>query len=146
MNMHYIPAQQISTARHIARSAQRTIQDKTGMKVNLLLCPIGNDFVTPEEMMGIIANSLNMSPACYVMKTHTRPIAELRFLGTLFLRRHFPSITLQQIASLFGGRDHTSILYGLKRAYDLIYSDDMDFMEKYNKALKAVNVWLRKEA
>jgi chromosomal replication initiation ATPase DnaA len=144
--MNYAPAQQISAARHIARSAQRRIKEKTGMRVNLLLCPGESPDKTPEDMMGIIALTLGMSDTCYRMKTHSRNIAELRFLCTVFLRRHFPAVTLNQIASLYGGKDHTSILYGLKRAYNLIYTGDLKFMKKYNQAQKAVNIWLRKEA
>jgi chromosomal replication initiation ATPase DnaA len=95
-------------------------------------------------MMEVIALALNLSPNCYKMKTRARHIAELRFICALFLRMHFPYITLQQIATLFGGLDHSSIISGLARANNLIYTGDLRFIKKYNTALKSVNLWLRK--
>ena len=144
--MNYAPVQQINTARHIVRSAQRLIKDKTGMKVTLMLCPRENIFRTPEQMLQVIAIALDMSPNCYRMKSRMRNIAELRFLGAMLLRINFPRITLHQIAALFGGQDHSSILNGLSRAHDLLHTGDPRFLRKYNQALNSVNQWLRKEA
>lgn len=143
--MNYAPTQRISTARHIARTAQQQIKNKTGMRVNLLLCPSEHTNKTPEEMLNIIARALGMNPACYRMKTRVRNIAELRFIGAMLLRSNFPRTTLQQIAAFFGGQDHSSILYGLTRASNLIYTSDARFIKKYNNALKKVNQWLRTE-
>ena len=143
--MYYAAAQQ-TAARHIARSAQQQIKDKTGMRVNLMVYPYENMLRSPEQMLHIIAIALDMSPECYRMKSRARNIVELRFLGALFLRRNFPAITLNQIATLFGGQDHSSIISGLARAHNLIYTGDQRFVQKYNTALKSVNLWLRREA
>jgi chromosomal replication initiation ATPase DnaA len=142
--MNYAPTQKINTARNIARSAQRQIKDSTGMKVTLLLYPRDNTFKTPQQMLKIVAISLGMNPDCYKMKTRVRNIVELRFIAAMLLRMNFPEITLIQIASLFGGQDHSSVISGLTRGYNLIYTGDLRFMTKYNTAQKAVNVWLRK--
>lgn len=142
--MNYQPTQKINTARHIARSAQRQIKDQTGMKLTLLLYPKENTFKTPEQMLKVIAISLGMSPNCYKMKTRVRNVAELRFIAAMFLRTNFPEITLNQIAALFGGQDHSSVISGLTRGYNLVYTGDLRFMTKYNTAQKAVNIWLRR--
>ena len=143
--MTYAPAQQINTARHIARTAQQQIRNKTGMRVTVMLCPAENTDETPGQMLKIIAMTLGMSPDCYRMKTRTRDIVELRFIAALLLRMHFPRFTLNQIAVLFGGQDHSSILSGIARAHSLIYTGDASFTGKYNNVLKTVNKWLRKE-
>jgi chromosomal replication initiation ATPase DnaA len=143
--MNYAPVQQINTARHIARSAQRMIKDKTGLRVSLLMEPKDDIFKTPWKMLEIVAEGLEMSPACYSFKSRMRDIVELRFIGALLLRRHFPAVTLQQIAAFFGGQDHSSILSGIARANDLIYVSDERFIQKYYTALKKVNTWLRNE-
>lgn len=140
------PISSIKAARHIARSAQQKIRNKTGIRVSLMLCPTENTLKTPERMLYIIALALGMSPDCYRMKTRERHIAELRFLGAHFLRMHFPEITLNQVAMLFGGLDHSSIISGLMRANNLIYTGDQRFLAKYNTVLKSINLWLRKEA
>jgi len=143
--MKYKPTSNINAARHIARSAQQKIRNRTGINVSIMLCPTDNEVKTPERMLKIIAMALGMSGECYRMKTRERPVAELRFIGAHFLRMHFPKITLFQIASLFGGLDHSSIISGLVRANNLIYTGDLRFIEKYNIALKSVNQWLKRE-
>lgn len=144
--MYYTATQQITDARHIARTAQQQIKDKTGMDVTMLLYPSQNTMKTPERMLHIIAAALNENPHNYKLRTRVRNVVELRFIAAMFLRSNFPTITLQQIASLFGGQDHTSIISGLARAYDLIYIGDERFVKKYKAALAAVNSWLCNEA
>ncbi len=116
------------------------------MGISIMLGPSDDSLRTPELMLYKIAVALGMSPECYKMKSREREISELRFIGAHFLRTHFPKLTLHQIAALFGGQDHTSIINGLTRANNLIYTGDARFLEKYNAALKTINPWLRKEA
>ena len=144
--MQYTADRQLTTARYIARSAERQIKNKTGMGVTLLVYHAGTPSKTPEQMLAIIASALGMSPDCYRMRTREKNIVELRFIGALFLRRNFPLVTLQQIAALFGGQDHSSVINGLSRAYGLIYSEDERFLKKYNAALQTVDVWLKQAA
>ena len=143
--MNYTPVREIKTVRRIARSAQQQIKDRTGMRIDLLLYSSENMVKTPEKLLKVVAIALGLSPECFRMKTRLRHIAELRFLGAIFFRRHFPTITLHQIAALFGGQDHTSIISGIARANSLIYSGDLNFITKYKTVLNSVNLWLRKE-
>jgi chromosomal replication initiation ATPase DnaA len=140
--MNYAPMQQMTMARHIARSAEQQIKDKTGIGISVMLYP-GKDMLrSPAQMLKIVALALDMSPDCFRMKTRVREITELRFLGALLLRMNFPRMTLNEIAALFGGQDHSSIINGVARANDLIYTGDPRFVKKYNAALKSVNLWL----
>jgi chromosomal replication initiation ATPase DnaA len=143
--MNYVPAPRINAVRHIARSAQQLIKDKTGINVTLVVCRQETSHRTPEEMLQVIASSLEMSETCFRMKTRVRNIAELRFIAAMLLRSNFPKITLHQIAAFFGGQDHTSVISGLSRARNLIHTGDCRFTKKYNVALRNVNQWLRKE-
>ena len=143
--MYYAAAQQMTMARHIARSASQQIKDKTGMQFTILLYPTETTLKTPERMLKVIAMALDMDPKSYKMRSRVRNMVELRFIAALLLRGNFPKITLSQIAALFGGQDHSSVISGLARAYNLIYAGDPDFIQKYNAALKAVNLWLGTE-
>ncbi len=93
-------------------------------------------------MLHVIALALNEDPRNYKLKTRVRNIVELRFIAALCLRSNFPNITLQKIAAYFGGQDHTSIINGITRAYELIYAGDEIFLKKYNAVSAAVNSWL----
>jgi len=140
--MYFVTTQPITTVRHIARVAQQEIREKTGLHMHLML-PIQNIGKSPERMLHVIALALDMNPQCYKMKTRVRNIAEMRFIAAIFLRQNYPTLTLQQIAKLFGLQDHTSIMSGLARAYNLIETGDTRFIKKYNAALKSVNSWLK---
>jgi chromosomal replication initiation ATPase DnaA len=123
-----------------------TPEDTMGMHFSVLQYPTEFVNTTPQRMLHVIALALDMNPECYRMKTRVRNIVELRFIGSLFLRRHFPALTLHQIAAYFGGQDHSSVINGLSRAHALIYTRNSDFVRKYNTAVKSVNKWLRKGA
>jgi chromosomal replication initiation ATPase DnaA len=142
--MNHSPGNDTKTARHIVRSAQQSIKCKTGITVDLVICPADEAFMTPDRMLRIIAIALDMNPECFRLKNRQRNVSELRFIGAALIRRYFPNTTLHQIATLFGGQDHTSVISRLSRAYDLLCSGDMRFITKYNTALNSVDLWLRK--
>jgi chromosomal replication initiation ATPase DnaA len=142
--MNYSPAQQINTARNIARTAQHRIKQETGMEITLMVYPPGKSAKTPRQMLNVIAQALGMSPQCYCLKTRLHNIAELRHIGAFFLRMYYPSFTLTQIAAIYG-QDHSSVINGISRAHNLIYTKDPEFTRKYNIVLKSINQWLGKE-
>jgi len=113
---------------------------------SVLQYPTEHINATPARMLHVIALALNMSPECYKMKTRVRNIVELRFIASILLRQHFPALTLQQIASYFGGQDHTSVINAISRAHNLLYVRDEQFIKKYNTVLKSINSWLKKDA
>jgi chromosomal replication initiation ATPase DnaA len=135
-----------TTARDIIRIAEKQIKTKTGMAVTLVLCPSENTRKAPEQMLGIIANALETNVQYFQQKGRKREIVELRFLSALLLRRYYPNITLKQIAVLFGGQDHTSVMNGLTRANELLDIKDPLFTSRYDIAIDAVTNWLKAEA
>ncbi len=136
---------QIATARHIARVAEQQIKVKTGMRFTIVLCPSESTKKTPKQMLHIIATSLNMSVDSFRMKGRPREVVELRFLGALLLRRYFPDIRLTQIAELFGGQDHTSVINAVSRANKLLETNDLVFTTKYNHVIKMINQWIKEQ-
>lgn len=144
--MNYSSAQQVSTVRNIARTAQQQIKNKTGMGMTMLVYPTETNSKTPEQMLTVIAMALDMAPETFRLRSRERNVVELRFIGALFLRMSFPLITLQQIAALFGGQDHSSIISGLSRAKDLISCGDQRFVQKYNIILRTINLWVRENS
>lgn len=140
--MQTVRRNQVNSLRNITRTAERSIEKKTGMRVSLIAHTDHRFARTPERMMNIIAATLDMNADTYMVKSRKREIVELRFLAAYLLRSYFPTITLQQISMLFGGQDHTSIMNGLVRARTLLEINDEIFSHKYLLALAAVNQWL----
>ncbi len=116
-------------------------QGKTN-NISLVQYPTEQANVTPMRMLHVIALALDMNPECYRMKTRVRNIVEMRFIASIFMRQYFPALTLQQIAAYFGGQDHSSVINGISRAYELLHTRDTQFVAKYNTALKWVSNWL----
>jgi chromosomal replication initiation ATPase DnaA len=142
--MYYTTISPAATSRQIARPVEQMVKERSGMSINVLQYPTELVNNTPQRMLHVIALALDMNPECYRWKTRVRSIVEMRFIATLFLRQHFPALTLHQIAGYFGGQDHSSVINGLSRAHNLIYVQDSAFLKKYNTTLKSVNTWLRR--
>jgi chromosomal replication initiation ATPase DnaA len=123
-----------------------TAKKATGIRMSLPAHKNDGQLKMAEEMLCITAMAIGMSPDMYKVKSRVRYIAELRFLGAVLLRQNFPLVTLQQIALLFGGQDHSSVINGIQQAYKLIQIKDLNFLTKYEKAQAAVDAWLQKLA
>ncbi len=141
--MYYTTISPATATRLIALPAERMVKERTGMSIHVLQYPTELISKTPQRMLHVIALALDMNPEGFRQKTRVRSIVEMRFIGSLFLRQHFPTLTLHQIAAYFGGQDHSSVINGLSRAHNLIYTQDCEFLKKYNTALKSVTTWLR---
>ncbi|MBA3828663.1 MAG: hypothetical protein H0X33_06985 [Taibaiella sp.] len=133
---------QINAARHIARAAEKQIKTTTGMRIKVMLCTT-EDRKGPQQMLQTIANALGMCADCFTEKTRKREVVELRFLSSLLLRKFYPRVTLMQIAAMYGGQDHTSIINGVTRASNLLDTNEPTFTGKYYKALNTVTKWLK---
>ncbi|MES2701754.1 MAG: helix-turn-helix domain-containing protein [Bacteroidota bacterium] len=144
--MYYAATQQMADARTMARAAEQQIKTRTGMSISIRLSPYDSSPRSPERILRVIAEALGMDASCFSVRSRRRDFSDLRFIASHILRQNFPKITLSQIAALFGGYDHSSIISGLARANSLLYIGDTCFADKYNTALKAVTVWLRREA
>ena len=94
-------------------------------------------------MLQLIASVLGMAPEMFASKSRKTEIVDLRFIGAHILRRFYPRITLKQIGSYFGGKDHSSIINALTRADELLYVNDPIFSYKYIMAFNTVTKWVR---
>lgn len=145
--MSYAIAQNYTTHQPHIRIAERQQHTTTdNMRMALVLSVYGNGSKSPDKMLQVIANTLHMEYNYFQTKTRKREIVELRFLASLLLRRYYPNITLKQIAQLYGGQDHTSVMNGLSRANELLDINDPVFSFKYLSAITAINGWIKEQA
>ena len=131
--------------RQICKAAQQKIMSATGRSISIMLLPEYMGTRTPQLMLTVIANALNMDVACYKHRSRKRNYVELRFIAAYLLRKFFPNLTLADITILFGGMNHTTIINGIERVAELIATNNELFTAKYETALNSVNIWLRKE-
>lgn len=144
--MNYVPAIQTNTFTVQHMPSWRRTDTAPAQAPTFKLPPQVLPWQTPDQLLRIIAIALNMDPNSYRTRSRRRSFTDLRFIGSMFLRRHFPELTLQQVAQFFGGQDHTSVINGMRRAQNLLQARDPEFLKKYKLVLKAVERWIGRGA
>lgn len=66
---------------------------------------------------GAVADRYGVSFAQVTSKRRTRQVAEARHVG-MYLVRRLTDLTLKEIGSVYGGRDHTTVSYGVHKVAD----------------------------
>ncbi|MCY3578938.1 MAG: chromosomal replication initiator protein DnaA [bacterium] len=77
---------------------------------------------TGQEVLEVTAITFGYSPVDLQGRRRTQPLATHRQIA-MYMCRELTRLSLPKIGKLFGGRDHTTILHGIKRIERLIHSD-----------------------
>jgi chromosomal replication initiation ATPase DnaA len=96
----------------------------------------------PRDMLYIIAMALQAPITLYTERNRKRDVVDLRFLSAYLLRSYYPHITYKQIAALYGGQDHTSVMHAIQAAANLLHTHDEVFTHKFYTALHSVQQWV----
>ena len=82
--------------------------------------------VTPDEIIAATSESFGVSIADLVGPSRTQPLARARQVA-MYLCRELTDLSLPKIGRVFGGRDHTTVLYAIDRVKSLMQSDQRIF-------------------
>ena len=77
-----------------------------------LLPPIVD--ITPEKLISLVAAEWKTTVEALISKSRTKHIAEPRQVA-MYLLRHETNASLPQIGEALGGRDHTTVIYGIEK-------------------------------
>lgn len=86
------------------------------------LLPQPND-LKPERVVTLVANSFNLSAESILGRDRSQAVVLPRQVAMYLLRKE-GNISLPQIGEALGGRDHTTIMYGIEKISDLLERDD----------------------
>ena len=78
--------------------------------------------VSSESIIDIVLDHYEMDAADLLSARKVRTIVRARQVG-MYLARQLTPLSLTQIGSLFGGRDHTTVLYALRQIEKNLSSD-----------------------
>ncbi|MDO4877809.1 MAG: chromosomal replication initiator protein DnaA [Neisseria sp.] len=81
-----------------------------------------NKAVTPETIMDAVAKHYGIRTADLIGKKRSRNIARPRQVA-MSLTKELVGLSLPAIGGIFGGRDHTTVMYGIRTVADLRKSD-----------------------
>ncbi len=93
--------------------------------------------VTPQLVIEIVAEHFNISTDQMISKTRINDIAKPRQIA-MYLCKNMTSAPLDTIGALLGGRDHSTIIYGIKKITDE-YDRDENFHHLIETIKKKIN-------
>jgi chromosomal replication initiator protein len=108
------------TAQPIDRElAERALQD---------LIPQQEHEIPPQLIMEQTADYFSLSTGDLVSKSRSRPLTQARHIA-MYLMRECTGLSLVKIGEIFGGRDHTTVLHGIKKVEDEMRERDATFRQ-----------------
>lgn len=88
-----------------------------------IISPNEKKVITPESIINIVAEQFDISPDEIRGDKRAKKIAYPRQIA-MYLCREMTSANLQAIGSLMGGKDHTTILHGVKKIEDELQNSE----------------------
>ncbi len=77
----------------------------------------------PARVVDAVANAFGVTTAQLTGRDRSREIAWPRQIA-MYLLREFGNVSLPQIGTVLGGRDHTTVMYACEKVADLVERDD----------------------
>jgi chromosomal replication initiator protein len=74
------------------------------------------------------AQYFSLSTADLTSKSRSRPLTQARHIG-MYIVRECTGLSLVKIGEIFGGRDHTTVLHGIKKVEDEMRARDATFRQ-----------------
>jgi chromosomal replication initiator protein len=99
--------------------AERALQD---------LIPQTENEIPPQLIMDETATYFSLSTADLMSKSRSRPLTQARHIA-MYLMRENTGLSLMKIGEIFGGRDHTTALHGIKKVEADMRARDTTFRQ-----------------
>jgi chromosomal replication initiator protein len=99
--------------------AERALQD---------LIPQAETEIPPQMIMEETATYFTLTTGDLVSKSRSRPLTTARHIA-MYLMRECTGLSLVKIGEIFGGRDHTTVLHGIKKVEDEMRARDATFRQ-----------------
>ncbi len=94
------------------------------------------DRMTPERILVCVGERFGVSGEALCGKRRTKSIALPRQVA-MYLTRQLTEMSLVEVGRLYGGRDHTTVLYACEKIGELIRTDN-EFAEKINALISTL--------
>jgi len=99
--------------------AERALQD---------LIPQTENEIPPQLIMEETATYFTLTTGDLVSKSRSRPLTTARHIA-MYIMRECTGLSLVKIGEIFGGRDHTTVLHGIKKVEDEMRARDATFRQ-----------------
>jgi len=99
--------------------AERALED---------LIPQTQNDIPPPLILDETAKYFSLSSADLMSKSRSRPLTQARHIA-MYLTRECTGLSLLKIGEIFGGRDHTTVLHGIRKVEDEMRARDATFRQ-----------------
>lgn len=76
--------------------------------------------IMARDILDLVGKHYGVTPAVMVSARRSRPVARCRQRAWFLIREYRPNVSLPEIGRLTGGRDHTTVLHGVRLVADLV--------------------------
>jgi chromosomal replication initiator protein len=94
------------------------------------------DRLTPEKIFGVVADAFGVRADALCGRRRTQSVALPRQVA-MYLLRQFTDLSLSEVGTLLGGRDHTTVIYACERVGEKVASDPV-FGDKLNALISTL--------
>jgi chromosomal replication initiator protein len=92
------------------------------------LIPQTENEIPPQLIMEETASYFTLTTGDLVSKSRSRPLTQARHIA-MYIMRECTGLSLVKIGEIFGGRDHTTVLHGIKKVEDEMRARDATFRQ-----------------
>ena len=92
------------------------------------LIPQSETEIPPQTIMEETASYFTLTTGDLVSKSRSRPLTTARHIA-MYIMRECTGLSLVKIGEIFGGRDHTTVLHGIKKVEDEMRARDATFRQ-----------------
>ncbi len=92
------------------------------------LIPQSENEIPPQLIMEETATYFTLTTGDLVSKSRSRPLTTARHIG-MYIMRECTGLSLVKIGEIFGGRDHTTVLHGIKKVEEEMRARDTTFRQ-----------------
>ncbi len=114
----------------VASLTERTVDFELAEEVLQQYVDPEPDQLTPERILSVVAERFGVKGEQMCGARRTRNVALPRQVAMFLMRQH-TDLSLAEVGRVFGGRDHTTVLYACVKVRDLVARDNQ-FAEKVN--------------
>lgn len=86
---------------------------------------------TPSRIINGICEYLHLTKDQLLSQSRKRELVEARQIAMAFIRFTNPKVSLKEIGTMFGDRDHSTVIYSVQN-YEALYKRDKRFRSKVN--------------
>ncbi len=96
--------------------AQRELQN--------IISPDKPKEITPQRIIEVVSDHFNISVDQMISKTRSNDISKPRQIAMYLCKNMIPDLSLETIGSLLGGRDHSTVVHGIKKVSDEVEKNE----------------------